>query len=116
MSPHPAETNQTPDPSLTTPCLGGLLISEHAMKHNLILLCLAMLVASPILARDKTDVILMKNGDRFTCEIKGLSSNILYYSISYFLGTVSFVWSKVDRIEITQLFMVKTHDGTVYTG
>jgi len=56
------------------------------MKHNFILLCLAMLVASPILARDKTDVILMKNGDRFTCEIKGLSSNILYVSISYFLA------------------------------
>ncbi len=86
------------------------------MKHNLILLCLAMLVASPILARDKTDVILMKNGDRFTCEIKGLTSNILYVSISYFLGTVSIDWSKVDHIESTQLFMVKTQDGTVYTG
>ncbi len=86
------------------------------MKHNFILLCLAMLVASPILARDKTDVILMKNGDRFTCEIKGLSSNILYVSISYFLGTVSVDWSNVDHIESTQLFMVKTQDGTVYTG
>jgi hypothetical protein len=86
------------------------------MKYNLILLCLAMLVVSPVLARDKTDIILMKNGNRFTCEIKGLSSNTLYASIPDFLGTVSIDWSKVDHIESTQLFMVKTQDGTVYTG
>jgi Protein of unknown function, DUF481 len=86
------------------------------MKHNSILLCLAMLVASPTLARDKTDVILMKNGNRFTCEIKGLSSDTLYVSIPDFLGTVSVDWSKVDHIESAQLFMVKTQDGTVYTG
>src|SRR3981189_3738494 len=86
------------------------------MKHNLILLCLAMLVASPILARDKTDVILMKNGDRLTCEITRLSSNILYVSISYILGTAPVDWSKVDRIESTQLLMVKPQDGTVYAG
>jgi hypothetical protein len=86
------------------------------MKRDLILLCLAMLVVSPILAREKTDIILMKNGDRFTCEIKGLSSNTLYASIPDFLGTVSIDWSKVDHIESTQLFMVKTQDGTVYTG
>lgn len=85
------------------------------MKFKLILL-MSMLVASPILARENTDVILMKNGDRITCEIKGLSSNTLYVSIPYALGTISVDWSKVDHIESKQLFMAKTQDGTVYTG
>jgi len=37
-------------------------------------------------------------------------------SVSLHSRHVSIDWSKVDRIESTQLFMVKTQDGTVYTG
>ena len=75
-----------------------------------------MLVSSPILARKNTDVIRMKNGDRITCEVKGLNSNTLYVSIPYVIGTLSVDWSKVDHIESKQLFIVKTQDGVVYTG
>jgi hypothetical protein len=32
----------------------------------------------PLFAGEKTDVIVMKNGDRFTCEIKSLSAGVLY--------------------------------------
>jgi hypothetical protein len=75
-----------------------------------------MLAASPLLAREKTDVIVMKNGDRITCEIKGLRSNTLYISVDYILSTLSLDWSKVDRVESKQLFIVKMQDGTVHTG
>jgi len=86
------------------------------MKFRLILLGVALLATSPILAREKTDVILMTNGDHITCEVKGLRSNTLYVSVSYVLGTLSVDWSRVDHIESKQLFLVKTQDGTVYTG
>jgi hypothetical protein len=33
----------------------------------------ALLLAAPVLARESTDVIVMENGDRITCEVKGLS-------------------------------------------
>ena len=36
--------------------------------------------------------------------------------MSYILGTSDVQWSKVDHIESTQLFLVKTEDGEVYTG
>lgn len=72
--------------------------------------------AAPALAGEKTDVIVMRNGDRITCEIKGLQGGILYVSVDYIDGTISIQWSKVRRIESTQLFIVKTEDGTVYTG
>ncbi len=86
------------------------------MKLRWILLCAALLAASPLSARKNNDVILMKNGDRITCEIKGLRSNTLYISVPYVLGTLSVDWSRVDHIESKQLFIVKTQDGTVYTG
>lgn len=71
---------------------------------------------SPAAAAPKTDVIVMQNGDRLTCEIKGLSSGVLYVSVDYLEGTISVQWSKVRQIESTQLFIVRTEDGSVYTG
>ena len=51
-----------------------------------------------------------------TCEIKGLDSGVLYVSFDYIDGTASVDWTKVARLESTQLFVVKTEDGSVYTG
>jgi uncharacterized protein DUF481 len=75
-----------------------------------------VLLAAPALARDSTDVIVMKNGDHLTGEIKGLNQGVLYISMQYILGTSQVQWSKVDHIESKQLFLVKTEDGSVYTG
>src|SRR5215472_17818549 len=77
---------------------------------------LLLLLAAPLLARDSTDVIVMKNGDHLTGEIKGLSEGVLYISMQYILGTSQVQWSKVDHIESKQLFLVKTEDGVVYRG
>lgn len=74
-------------------------------------------VPAPALqAREKSDVIVMKNGDKITCEVKGLSSNTLYISVDYILNTLSVDWTKVDHIESKQLFLVKTQAGMVYAG
>ncbi len=75
-------------------------------------LCLTFSLA----AREKTDVIVMNNGDRMTCEVKGLDGGVLYASFDYIDGTAQVDWSKVSRVESNQLFVVKTVDGTVYTG
>ena len=75
-----------------------------------------LVLATPLFARDKSDVLIMNNGDHLTCEIKGLSAGILYVSLDYIQGTGSVDWSKVRRLESKQLFVVKTQDGSVYTG
>lgn len=67
-------------------------------------------------ARDKSDVLIMNNGDRLTCEIKGLDAGVLYVGFDYIKGTTSVDWSKVHHLESKQLFLVKTEDGAVYTG
>jgi len=80
------------------------------------IVCCALFWAAPLLARESTDVIVMKNGDHLTGEIKGMSQGVLYISMSYILGTSDVQWSAVDHIESKQLFLVKTEDGLVYTG
>jgi hypothetical protein len=86
------------------------------MRTRTLLLLTAIVFAVPALARPKIDVIVMKNGDRFTCEIKKLEKGVLYASFDYIDGTTSLQWSKVARVESTQLFAVQTAGGDVYTG
>lgn len=76
----------------------------------------ALVFTTPLFAREKTDVLVMKNGDRMTCQVKGLDEGVLYVSFDYIDGTASVQWSKVARLESKQLFIVKTEDGSVYTG
>src|SRR5262245_42171158 len=86
------------------------------MHARTVLLFLLMIVATPLSARNKTDVLVMNNGDRMTCEVKGLDGGVLFVSFDYIDGTTSVDWSKVARLESTQLFVVKVADGSVYTG
>jgi hypothetical protein len=86
------------------------------MNARVIILGFMLLLAVPLFGRDKTDVLVMKNGDHLTCEIKGLDAGVLYASFDYILGTSSVQWSKVAYLESKQLFIVKTSDGSVYTG
>jgi uncharacterized protein DUF481 len=85
-------------------------------KATILSLLLLFLISTPLFAREKTDVVVMKNGDRLTCQIKGMNSGTLYLSLDYVDGTISVQWSKVDRLESKQLFIVGTADGSMYTG
>ena len=86
------------------------------MNVRAVALSVCLLVALPLFGREKTDVLVMKNGDRLTGEVKGLDEGVLYVSFDYILGTSSLQWSKVAYLESKQLFIVKTADGSVYTG
>jgi len=85
-------------------------------KRTFVLSFVLLMYAAPLFARPKTDVLVMRNGDHLTCEIKGLEDGVLYASFDYILSTQSVQWSKVAYIESKQLFIVKTVDGSVYTG
>ncbi len=86
------------------------------MDIRLLVLTLVLLFAVRLNARDKTDVLVMTNGDHLTCEVKGLDGGVLYASFDYIDGTASVNWSKVARLESSQLFVVRTEGGEVYTG
>jgi len=86
------------------------------MKIPAVIFSCALLVAAPLFARDKTDVLIMSNGDRLRCEIKGLDAGVLFVSFDYIKGTTQVDWAKVRYVESKQLFLVKTQDGSAYTG
>ncbi len=75
-----------------------------------------LLLVWPIFGRDKSDVIVLANGDRITGEIKNLGSGVLTISVGYVDGDLSVQWSQVVRIESTQLFLIEMQDGSVHTG
>jgi hypothetical protein len=86
------------------------------MLIRAIVLCSILLFSMPLFAREKSDVIVMKNGDRFTCEMKGLNAGVLSVKVSYVDGTMAVQWSQVAHLESNQLFLVHTESGEVYTG
>jgi hypothetical protein len=87
-----------------------------ASKFQVVTLTIALLFALPLFARDKTDVIVMNNGDRLTGEIKGLDAGVLYISLDYMVSTSAIQWASVNHIESTQMFLVRSEDGSVHSG
>jgi hypothetical protein len=75
-----------------------------------------MLLGNRAFARPGIDVIIMKNGDRITCEIKELNAGILKVDVPYMNGAVYVDWNKLARIESTYLFLVQLRDGTIHSG
>jgi hypothetical protein len=86
------------------------------LKTKSLVLCFLLVLSSRVVAREKTDVLVMRNGDRLTCEIKSLDCNALYSKLDYVIGSISVDCSKVDHVESKQLFLAKTQGGAVYSG
>ena len=70
----------------------------------------------PLSARDKTDVIVLKNGDRITCEIQGLDRGQLRIKTDYTMGTIVVDWEEVDRLESVQRFRIEMQEGDRHVG
>ena len=86
------------------------------MNVRTVILSLVIFLPLPLFARESTDVIVMKNGDRITCQVKALRGGVLSLWPPYVIETISVDWSKVARLESKQLFLVKMEDGTVHMG
>jgi hypothetical protein len=86
------------------------------MKRHTGLLFFILLFAARLSAGEKTDIVIMKNGDHFTCEIKRLDAGVLLISVASMLGTQSVDWADVQELHSERIFIIKTQNGTIYTG
>ncbi len=77
--------------------------------------CLAALLCTSVLARDKTDIVYMTNGDRLTGEIKQLQHGKLVVSTDS-MGQVLIDWNDISRIESNFAFQFERTDGTRITA
>jgi hypothetical protein len=66
-------------------------------------------------AKPKTDVVLLKNGDRVTCEIKSLDRGLLKVSTDD-MGTISIEWQKIAAVTSAARFEVETATGDRFYG
>jgi hypothetical protein len=72
------------------------------------------LTATPLTAQ-KTDVVILDNGDHITGEIKLLARGRLSYSTDD-MGTLSIEWEKIARITSRHYFQVELISGLRYFG
>ena len=66
-------------------------------------------------AAPKTDVLIFKNGDRLTGEVKELAHGKLSLSTDA-AGTVSIEWAQVASLQSKQVLQVELESGVRYTG
>jgi hypothetical protein len=61
-------------------------------------------------ARPKTDVVILKNGDHITCEIKQLSQGKLQVKTDA-MGTVNIEWDEIQHLESSFFYRVESRSG-----
>jgi hypothetical protein len=86
------------------------------MTIRSITLCWAFLCSATLFAQESKDVIVLKNGDRITGEINGLSAGVLSVRVRYIDGRIAVQWSEVAHLESSRLYLVHTESGALYTG
>jgi hypothetical protein len=74
-----------------------------------------LLLVAADAAAQKTDVVVLRNGDRFTCEVKELSRGQLRISTDD-AGTIYIEWDKIAAVTTAGSYEVTTIDGTQYVG
>ena len=67
------------------------------------------------LAKNVDDVVVLKNGDRLTGEIKGLQRGELRIKSDYMAEAVRLDWARVERLESKSTFMIWLVDGKLLT-
>lgn len=74
------------------------------------------LLASTVRAKDKNDIIVFKNGDRLTGEVKRLEQGQVYFKNSSMYDTIRLDWEKIERIITDRTFIISLSDNERFVG
>ena len=77
---------------------------------------LALSFACPVFGKRKDDVVGMKNGDKFSGEIKGLQHGELIFKSDYMKDSVHLDWQRVNTLESKDAYIVALSNGQRITG
>jgi putative salt-induced outer membrane protein YdiY len=89
----------------------------HPEQFRLIFLILFVIIScvSAAEAKRNDDMVILKNGDRLTGEIKGLQRGELKFKASYMAEAVRLDWSKVARLESKDRYLITLTGGQLFT-
>ncbi len=82
---------------------------------HLILVSSLFVWALPATAAPKTDLVIFKNGDKLTGELKSLKRGQLNLNTDA-TGTIGIEWAKISTVISNQKIQVETSNGTRYFG
>ncbi len=87
-----------------------------SFHNSIIKIFLLVFLVIPCLSfAQKTDVIVLFNGDKITGEIKGMNTGLLELSTDN-LGTIYIEWDKVTNLTTDKIFEIELTDGRIYFG
>src|SRR5689334_22382197 len=87
-----------------------------ALSRALIIVVGISLSVGAAYAKRKDDVVIMKNGDRFTGEIKQLLHGELAFKAAYMSSAAEMNWADVARVESKDAFIISLVDGSRVSG
>lgn len=88
--------------------------SAHRLWRLATIVFVGFVLQSTAAARSVEDVVVLKNGDRITGEIKGLQRGELRIKSDYMAEAVRLDWSKVASLESKSTFMIWLVDGKLF--
>lgn len=81
-----------------------------------VVLFLILTCAATTFAKNDDDVVVLKNGDRMTGEIKGLQRGELRIKADYMAEAVRLDWTRIERIESKSTFLISLVNGQLFTN
>src|SRR5213596_1013308 len=107
--------------SLSTGQEGTQVMKILGFSAPVLLKCIALIAvlvvfACPLFGKRKDDVVIMKNGDTFTGEIKGLQHGELIFKSDYMKDSVHLDWAQVQTLQSKDIYIVGLSNGERLTG
>jgi hypothetical protein len=89
-------------------------MSRNSVSPVILLLILGWAITT--FAKNNNDVVVLKNGDRLTGEIKGLQRGELEFKADYMAEAVQLDWTKIERVESKSTFIIALVNGRMFTS
>jgi putative salt-induced outer membrane protein YdiY len=91
-------------------------MTNRTALRNVGVVVAVLLCAVSVHASRDDDVVILKNGDRMTGEIKSLQRGELRFKASYMAEAVRLDWTKVQWLQSKSKFMIYLTNGQLFTG
>jgi putative salt-induced outer membrane protein YdiY len=92
------------------------LCVSRAFRHAWHPLCILILATATLQAQQRPDIVIMKNGDRLSGEIKKLESGYLEIDMPYVVDPIKVDWLQVERLESPSSYRIELTDGRRLEG
>ena len=87
------------------------------VARSLIFLATAFIgLSSLVVAKSTDDIVILKNGDHLTGEIKALEHGELTFKCAYIVDPMNLDWAQVARLESKDHYIVLLTNGNVFTA